>query len=81
MICNYVVFLELTHPSEARALVDVTADPGSWAEKAVTGEITSRVWLTEGQALRRASLSESDESCGSPSHKKTCIGTKLHLAQ
>lgn len=33
MICNYVVFLELTHPSEARALVDVTADPGSGRKK------------------------------------------------
>lgn len=27
MICNYVVFLELTHPSEVRTLVDVTVDP------------------------------------------------------
>lgn len=70
MICNYVVFLELTHPSEVRTLVDVTVDPDGWAENAVTGKIPSQTLANaEGQALNRVSLIKADESYGSPSHE------------
>lgn len=70
MICSYVVFLELTHPSEVRTLVDVTVDPDGWAENAVTGKRPSQTLAdAEGQALNRVSLIKADESSGSPSHE------------